>query len=102
MEAKDKFLDNASNMVAVTVNNFMQSEKKQEQMAQTYNNRPYSSDNKEREKRVNPYDLKPNKLFAYDNPITSNSIKAAYDNKIIGKMGLTTTSGISKTVKKYE
>ena len=48
------------------------------------------------------YDLKPNKLFVYDNPITSNNIKAVYDNKIIGKMGLTTSNGISKTVKKPE
>jgi hypothetical protein len=31
----------------VTINNFMQSEKKQEG-PQMYNNRPYSSDNKER------------------------------------------------------
>jgi hypothetical protein len=89
-------------MVAVTVNNFMQSEKKQEPIVQMYNTRPYSSDNKEREKRANPYDLKPNKLFVYDNPITSNNIKAVYDNKIIGKMGLTTSNGISKTVKKPE
>jgi hypothetical protein len=68
---------------------------------QTFNNRPYSSDNKEREKKANPYDLKPSKLFSYDNPITTN-IKTAYDNKIVGKMGVTTTSSINKNIKKAE
>lgn len=97
-EPKERTMDssnNMSSMVAVTVNNFMQTEKKQEQ-PQTYNNRPYSSDNKER--KANPYDIKPNRLFAYDNPITTN-IKTAYDNKIMSKIG-TNTTNINKNSKK--
>jgi hypothetical protein len=96
VEAREKMNENGS-LVAVTVNNFMQSDKKQEQ-PQTYNNRPYSSDNKER--KPTPYELKPNRLFAYDNPVASN-IKTAYDNKIIGKIGVT-TAGISKNPKRPE
>lgn len=91
--------DNPSS-VAVTINNFMHTDKKIEQPAQTYNTRPYSSDNKDREKKANPYDLKANKLFAFDNSINSN-IKAAYDHKIVGKIGVTTPSTI-KNIKKEE
>lgn len=65
-----------------------------------YNNRPYSSDNKDREKKPNPYDLKPNKLFSYDNPIATN-IKAAYDSKLMTKLGVTAGS-INKGIKKPE
>lgn len=79
----------------------MQTEKKQEQPTQIYNTRPFSSDNKDREKKINPYDLKPSKLFAYENPVNTN-IKAAYDNKIVGKLGTTTGTNIGKNIRKGE
>jgi hypothetical protein len=61
---------------STTVNNFMKTEKKPEQTGQMFNSRPYSSDTKDRDKKTNPYDLKQNKLFAYDNSMAA-SIKTA-------------------------
>jgi len=65
------------NIVHVTVNNFINTDKKNESTAnKTLNTRPYSSDTKDREK-TNPYDIKPNKLFGYDT-FTGN-LKNAYE-----------------------
>jgi hypothetical protein len=62
--------------VHVTVNNFINTEKKSESTAnKVLNTRPYSSDTKDREKK-NPYDIKPNKLFGYDT--FSGAMKSAY------------------------
>jgi methylthioribose-1-phosphate isomerase len=58
-----------------------------------YNARPYSSDTKDREKKANPYDSKPNKLFGYDT-FTSN-LKSAYEQKVMGKVGTAPSKGVS-------
>jgi hypothetical protein len=84
--------------VHVTVNNFINTEKKNDSSAnKTFNSRPYSSDTKDREKK-NPYDIKPNKLFGYDT-FTGN-LKNAYEEKIIGKIGVAASTMNSKTKKK--
>lgn len=80
------------NIVHVTVNNFITTEKKPEPQTKMYNTRPYSSDNKEREKKNNPYDTKPNKLFGYDT-FTSN-LKNAYEQKVMGKIGSTASKAV--------
>lgn len=48
-----------------------------------YNTRPFSSDNKEREKKaMTPYEVKTNKLFGYDT--FSSGLKSAYEQKLGG------------------
>jgi len=46
-----------------------------------YNTRPYSSDTKDREKKM-PYDVKTSKMFGYDT--YSHNLKSAYEQKIAG------------------
>jgi hypothetical protein len=54
------------NIVHVTVNNFITTEKKTETTPnRTFNSRPYSSDFKERDKRV--LEMKPGKFNPYEN-----------------------------------
>ena len=49
-----------------------------------YNARPYSSDTKDREKKM-PYDVKTSKMFGYDT--YSHNLKNAYDQKLVGGGG---------------
>ena len=58
-----------------------------------YNARPYSSDTKDREKKANPYDTKPNKLFGYDT--FTSRLKSAYEQKVMGKVGTAPSKGVS-------
>lgn len=91
--SEEKMINNINgNIVHVTVNNFITTEKKPEPQTKMYNTRPYSSDNKEREKKNNPYDTKPNKLFGYDT-FTSN-LKNAYEQKVMGKIGSTASKAV--------
>ena len=70
------------NIVHVTVNNFITTEKKPEpSTSKLYNSRPYSSDTKDREKKSQPYEVKTSKLFGYDTfsgSGTSGGMKSAY------------------------
>jgi hypothetical protein len=84
----------------VTVNNFIVTDKKPVDTAnRTFNSRPYSSDNKERDKK-HAYDFKPNKLFAYDHAV-NNNVRQAFENKIGGKLGYP-SNGVSKPNRKKE
>jgi len=79
----------------VTVNNFINTEKKlnQETPVKVYNTRPFSSDTKEREKKVVPPQ---NKIFPYESSLAT-TFKNPYENKLIGKNGAN-----SKVPKKKE
>ena len=77
------------NIVHVTVNNFITTEKKGSGAHKTaYNTRPYSSDTKERDKKGHGgYDPKPSKLFAYDAPVVGNA-RSTYESKLGSKVGM--------------
>lgn len=74
------------NIVHVTVNNFITTDKKSERPTDNHSHltRPYSSDNKDRlEKEMRSGKFEPKKnLFAYD-----SSLKSPYDSKIATKIG---------------
>lgn len=99
VDREEKLVNNINgNIVHVTVNNFITTEKKVESAAKVYNTRPFSSDTKDREKKV--YEVKPSKLFGYDT-YTSN-IKNAYEDKVAGKIGVFGSSQPGKGKKKEE
>ena len=86
-------LTGAGNIVHVTVNNFINTEKKppaNDTAAKTYNTRPFSSDAKDREKKAqqnvttNPINQK---LFPYDTSGMATTFKNPYEMKMIGKIG---------------
>ncbi len=86
----DRFISTINgNIVHVTVNNFINTEKKptNETPVKVYNTRPFSSDAKDREKK-NPNQTNPtaNKLFPYDSSL-STTFKNPYEMKMIGKIG---------------
>ena len=98
LEGEDKMVNNINgNIVHVTVNNFITTEKKPvDSTSKVYNSRPYSSDTKDREKKGGPYDVKTSKMFGYDT--FSSNLKSAYEQKIMGK----TSSGAGRAGKKKE
>lgn len=84
------------NIVHVTVNNFITTDKKPEQSGpKVYNSRPYSSDTKEREKKTQPYEVKTSKLFGYDT-FSGGGIKSAYEQKIMGRSSNSSKGGVKK------
>lgn len=89
------------NIVHVTVNNFITTEKKPEPPAsKMYNSRPYSSDTKEREKKTQPYEVKTtSKLFGYDTfsgGTSGGGLKSAYEQKIMGRNSNAPKAGTRK------
>lgn len=67
------------NVLHVTVNNFMTSEKKPEQSKNPVNNRPYSSDQKDREKdKRDVRNINQKKIMPYDPLSFSASTKNPY------------------------
>lgn len=77
------------NIVHVTVNNFITSEKKKEGEKTLTNTRPFSSDQKDREKEKKGTNQK--KIFPYEANIIG-STKSPYDSKIASRLGGTNTS----------
>jgi hypothetical protein len=85
------------NIVHVTVNNFINTDKKPPtETPVKFNTRPFSSDAKDREKK-NPVQPAQNKLFPYDSGLAT-TFKNPYEMKMIGKIG----SNIKPTKKKEE
>jgi hypothetical protein len=72
------------NIVHVTVNNFIQAEKPTHETSnRLYNTRPYSSDAKERDKKVQNI---PGKMFPSDSGMSS-TYKNPYERHLMGKLG---------------
>lgn len=95
--ADDRFISTINgNIVHVTVNNFINTEKKPptETPVKVYNTRPFSSDAKDREKK-NVAQPNPTKLFPYDSSL-STTFKNPYEMKMIGKIGTNMKGGIKK------
>jgi len=90
----DRFISSINgNIVHVTVNNFINTEKKpasNETPVKVYNTRPFSSDAKDREKKAQQ-NMASNsinqKLFPYDTTGMATTFKNPYEMKMIGKIG---------------
>ena len=81
---EDRFISTINgNIVHVTVNNFITTEKKAEQAAKVYNTRPFSSDAKERDKKPTP---PAGRLFGNETGMAT-TFKNPYEMKQIGKIG---------------
>ena len=90
------------NIVHVTVNNFITTDKKPEPTgSKVYNSRPYSSDTKEREKKTQPYEVKTSKLFGYDTFSGGSNLKSAYEQKIMGRNTNSSKGGVRKKEEKF-
>lgn len=79
------FINNINgNIVHVTVNNFITSDKKSEtQGKNAINTRPYSSDQKDRDRDRDKKIINPKKILAYDTSALL-SFKSPYDTKLTG------------------
>jgi len=83
---EDRFISAINgNIVHVTVNNFINTEKKASETttSKIYNARPFSSDAKDREKKINP--VTNARLFGTD--AFSTTYKNPYETKMTGKIG---------------
>jgi hypothetical protein len=83
---EDQFISAINaNIVHVTVNNFINTDKKVTETATSkiYNTRPFSSDVKEREKKISAGTN--TRLFGTD--AFTNAYKNPYETKMIGKIG---------------
>lgn len=86
----DRFVSTINgNIVHVTVNNFITTDKQAQQQQQTpsklYNNRPFSSDTKERKERA--YQQQASKIHPSDSSLSS-TLKNPYEAKLANKVGL--------------
>lgn len=71
------------NIVHVTVNNFIASDKKNETAKNSVNSRPYSSDQKDREKEKRSINnMNQKKIIPYEPVILSNSSKNPYEQRL--------------------
>jgi hypothetical protein len=101
LDESDKMVNNINgNIVHVTVNNFITTEKKPSIGSKLYNARPFSSDTKDREKKTG-FDAKTNKMFGYDT--FSSNLKSAYEQKMLGSKPIPGTAAtVSKPGRKKE
>lgn len=81
---ENNFINNINgNIVHVTVNNFITSEKKKE--GNPTNTRPFSSDQKDREKEKEKKSTNQKKIFPYETNIVG-SMKSPYDSKLASRL----------------